>query len=74
MLCLTDKDLDPISEDLWAIFGEISIFLNPFATVTKHMSGSSYPTLASVVPIFNRLCDHLEDSITKYESRQKFKV
>jgi len=36
------------------------------------MSGSTYPTLAGVVPIFNRICDHLEDSIAIYESQENF--
>jgi len=72
MLCAMEKDLDPISEESWTIFKDISMFLKPFAEVTEYMSGSKYPTLAGVVPIFNRLCDHLEDSITAYGSRQYF--
>jgi hypothetical protein len=67
-----EKDLDPISEESWATFEDIGIFLKPFATITEYMSGSKYPTLAGVVPIFNRLCDHLEDTIAKYESQEHF--
>jgi hypothetical protein len=70
MLCATEKDMDLISEESWTLFEEIGVFLKPFSTVTKYMSGSKYLTIAGVVPIFNRLCDHLEDSIAKYESRQ----
>jgi hypothetical protein len=61
-----ESDLSPISQEKWNRIEELGTFLNPFAAVTKYMSGSTYPTVAGVVPIFNRLCDHLEDSIAKY--------
>ena len=60
------SDLSLISQEKWNRIGELGTFLKPFAAVTKYMSGSTYPTVAGVVPIFNRLCDHLEDSIAKY--------
>ena len=69
MLCAMEKDLDPISEESWTIFKDIGMFLKLFAEVTEYMSRSKYPTLADVVPIFNQLCDHLEDSITVYRSQ-----
>ena len=72
MPCAFDTKLENISQVSWNRIEEFSAFLNPFAAVTKHMSGSTYPTIASVVPIFNRLCDHLEDSIIKYESLTYF--
>jgi len=68
MLCRVEKDLAPISENIWQILEEIQTFLKPFALVTKYMSGSKYPTLSSVIPYFNRLCDHLEDTISYYRS------
>ena len=67
-----EKDLDPISEESWTIFKDIGMFLKLFAKVTEYMSRSKYPTLTGVVPIFNQLYDHLEDSITAYGSRQHF--
>jgi hypothetical protein len=66
MLCAMESDLSPISQEKWNRIEELGTFLKPFAAVTKYMSGSTYPTVAGVVPIFNRLCDHLEDSIAKY--------
>jgi len=48
-----EKDLDPISEESWTIFENICTFLKPFAIVTEYMSGSTYPMLTGVVPIFN---------------------
>ena len=74
MLCAMEPDLSPILQEVWNRIEELSIFLKPFAAVTKHMSGSAYPTVAGVVPIFNRLCDHLEDSVTKYISEYRDKV
>ena len=53
MLCAMEKDLEPISEESWTIFKDIGMFLKLFAEVTEYMSGSKYPTLAGVVPIFN---------------------
>ena len=61
-----ESDLSLISQEKWNRIEELATFLKPFAVVTKYMSGSTYPTVAGVVPIFNRLCDHLEDSIAKY--------
>lgn len=72
MLCAMEDDLDFISQESWKEFEKIGAFLKPFAAVTRYMSGSTYPTLAGVVPIFNRLCDHLEDSMTLYESQNDF--
>ena len=67
MLCATNKDLYAISDESWTTFEDILAFLHPFAMVTRHISASTYPTLADVIPFFNRLCDHLEDSIKTYE-------
>ena len=36
-------------------------FLSPFAEVTKEIEASKYPSLNSVVPLYNALIDHVED-------------
>lgn len=56
------------------MFEAIDRFLMPFAAVTTHMSGSKYPTLAAVIPFYNRLCDHLDDTIDDYEHSEDEKV
>ena len=61
-----DKQMSDISEDAWQQFELICRFLEPFAKVTTVMSASKYPTIAAVIPLFNRLYDHLEDVIDTY--------
>jgi hypothetical protein len=72
MLCAMDKDLNSISDESWTTFEDILAFLHLFAMVTQHISASTYPILAGVIPFFNRLCNHLEDSIEIYESFTHF--
>ncbi|KAI9557257.1 hypothetical protein GHT06_017080 [Daphnia sinensis] len=45
----------------WDILSEVLEFLEEFATITKYIEGSGYPTLSLVVPMYNRLLTILED-------------
>lgn len=38
-------------------------FLHPFKKVTVIISGSTYPTLSTTIPLYNILIDHTEDII-----------
>ena len=49
-------------EDDWINFKQIYNFLRPFKEVTDIMSSSTYPTLSTVVPLYNTLIDHIEDT------------
>lgn len=40
---------------------EIYDFLQPFAVATRHMEGCRYPTLSTVIPLYNKLLDLVED-------------
>jgi hypothetical protein len=66
---MADGDLDLISEDSWRNITDIHKFLKPFDYATTAMSGSTYPTMAAVIPLFNRLCDHLDVTI-KYNGNR----
>lgn len=50
-----------IGEDGWVKIKECVDFLEPFASVTKHVEGFKYPTLCSVISLYNKLLDVLED-------------
>ena len=69
ILCAMDKQLGNISKDIWQQFELICQFLKPFAKVIEVMSESKYPTMASVILLFNWLCNHLDDTIDKHKTR-----
>jgi len=50
-----------LSDAEWAQVKEAVEFLEPFALTTKHIEGFKYPTLSSVIPLFNKLMDDMED-------------
>jgi uncharacterized protein DUF4413 len=45
------------------MFEQILKFFKPFKEVTTIMSGSTYPTLSTTVPLYNILIDHIEDTV-----------
>lgn len=64
-----DDELVEIPEDSWQKLMDTTKFLKPFDTVTRAMSASKYPTLSAVIPLFNRLLDHLDTTIKYYGTR-----
>jgi hypothetical protein len=54
------RDLD-LSDVEWAQVKEAMEFLEPFALTTKHIEAFKYPTLSSVIPLFNKLMDDMKD-------------
>lgn len=63
-LCSNHTELQQVCAKAWAEAEELCIFLQPFAAVTSFMSSEKYPTLSSVVPLFNLLVDKLEDTVS----------
>jgi hypothetical protein len=55
----------------WEIFSEISLLLKPFKQVTERVSGQQYATFNTVLPHFNFLMDHCNESGTKNENWRK---
>lgn len=58
-----DHDLKALemSNNEWILIEEFFDFLQPFATITKLIEGTKYPTLSYVVPLYNKLMDLVED-------------
>jgi len=56
-----------LTEDQWNGLEKIKIFLETFKEVTTIMSGYTYPTLSTTIPLYNLLIDHLEDNIDENE-------
>ena len=52
-----------LSDEDWHVLKQVTIFLEPFANVTREIEGSKYPTLNVVIPLYNSLIDHVEDWI-----------
>lgn len=50
-----------LQEDDWKRLQEVLCFLKPFAETTRHIEGFKYPTLSSVIPLYNKLLDNVED-------------
>lgn len=50
-----------IGEEGWKKIEECLKFLEPFATITKHVEGFKHPTLSCVIPLYNKLLNFLED-------------
>ncbi len=70
--CLTHKEgfeSKNIDSNLWDKYKELKRFLQPFYESTVLISGSSYPTLIIVLPIFDKLLSHLKE----YESKEIIK-
>ncbi|CAB4377007.1 unnamed protein product [Rhizophagus irregularis] len=62
-LALSEKDLKNfvIMDDEWTELEKVKLFLEKFKEITVLMSGSSYPTLSMLIPLYNALIDHMED-------------
>jgi hypothetical protein len=60
-LASTRSELVPIQVKEWETVELLCNFLKPFQFATQRMSGERFPTLASVIPLFNILMDHLDD-------------
>jgi hypothetical protein len=52
------------------MFEQILKFFKPFKEVTILMSGSTYPTLSTTVPLYNILIDHIEDTASLESAEQ----
>lgn len=67
------KDLRPfeVQDEEWNLLGEVMSFLEPFAVTTQHIEGFKYPTLSSVIPLYNKLLDILEDHIKRGLNKPK---
>ena len=66
----TDFSIDPtshlakkISDITWTCIKDFCQFLNVFAQATVMMSGSTYPTLGMVIPVFEIIKKHVDDAI-----------
>ena len=51
-----------MSNSDWANLEKIANFLKPFKDLTVKMSASSYSTVYMVIPLFNIIIDHVEDT------------
>ena len=62
---MIDKELKKhiITDDEWNDFAIIESFLKNFKEITVMISSSSYPTLFTVIPLYNFLLDHTENFI-----------
>ncbi|CAB4421281.1 unnamed protein product [Rhizophagus irregularis] len=68
-LVLSEKDLKNfvIMDDEWTELEKVKLFLENFKEITVLMSGSSYPTLSMLIPLYNALIDHMEDYMFENE-------
>ena len=62
---MIDKELKKhiITDDEWNDLAIIESFLKNFKEITVMISSSSYPTLSTVIPLYNFLLDHTENFI-----------
>ncbi|GES82328.1 zinc finger BED domain-containing protein RICESLEEPER 2-like [Rhizophagus clarus] len=72
-LALSEKDLKNfiITDDEWSELEKVKLFLEKFKEITVLMSGSLYPTLSMLIPLYNALIDHTEDYISEGEEENE---
>jgi hypothetical protein len=70
-LCQETTHFFSLDNSDWEIFSEISLLLKPFKQVTERVCGQQYATFNTVVPLFNFLKDHCNESGTKYNNWRK---
>jgi len=51
-----------MSNSDWINLEKIATFLQPFKDLTVKMSASSYSTVFMIIPLFNIIIDHVEDT------------
>jgi hypothetical protein len=56
-----DEPLLPIESSEWALFQILSDFLAPFFDMTVMVSGQKYPTLSSVIPMYELALNKMEE-------------
>lgn len=56
-----DLQRNEMYKEDWENLDQVLEFLEEFATITKYIEGSGFPTLSLVVPMYNRLLVILED-------------
>lgn len=64
---LLNKNLPVLTEEEWAICGELCIILKPFEEITKKLSGEKYITASEVIILTNGLA-----SVCKKITKEKF--
>jgi hypothetical protein len=66
------RDLD-LSDAEWALVKEAIEFFEPFAHTKKYIEAFKYPTLSSVILLFNKLMDDMEhwSSNAKYSEESR---
>lgn len=52
-----------VGDITWNPIRDLCDFLEPFKDATELMSGSSYPTLGLIVPVFSTLMEHVHVTI-----------
>jgi len=70
-LCQENNDFEYLDNSDWEFLTEVSLLLNPFKQVTERISGQHYATFNVVLPFYNFLMDHCEESRTKYLNWRK---
>jgi hypothetical protein len=60
-------------DDEWTELEKVKLFLEKFKEITVLMSGSSYPTLSMLIPLYNALIDHMEDYMFEDEDENENK-
>lgn len=66
---VADLSKKGMNKEDWHILHQVLDLLEEFASITKYIEGSGYPTLSLVVPMYNRLLVMLEDvSQKRHES------
>ncbi|CAG8648371.1 8187_t:CDS:2, partial [Funneliformis mosseae] len=73
---LSDRELkkDILTDEDWNNLEQIAKFLILFKEVTIIMSGFTYPTISTVIPLYNLLIDHIEDTIDNINTLPSIKL
>ena len=66
----SDPELEEflITEEEWIYYETINNILAPFEEATIRISGSNYPTLQTVIPIYDKLINFLDSKETEITS------
>ena len=51
----------------WQVLQNICMLLQPFDNATKELSGSKYPTLSLVMPVYVQLIEYMEATVASLD-------